>query len=256
MENYFIDTHSHIDMIEDIELKDILQNANNAGVKKIIIPATDEKYFEPMIEICENNENVFCMLGIFPEEAKTWTDKTTEKIIKLAKESKKVVGIGEVGLDYYWDKSFIDLQQEIFIKQIEIANELNLPIAIHDREAHKDVFDLVLKYNKGSDILLHCFSGSPEFAKECVKEGFYLALGGVVTFKNAKKMKEVAKVVPLDKLMLETDAPYLTPVPFRGKTNQPSYIPLIAQEIANLRGIDISEVAKHTTQNAEKVFKI
>ena len=256
MENYFIDTHSHIDMIEDIELKDILQNANNAGVKKIIIPATDEKYFEPMIEICENNKNVFCMLGIFPEEAKTWTDKTAEKIIKLAKESKKVVGIGEVGLDYYWDKSFIDLQQEIFIKQIEIANELNLPIAIHDREAHKDVFDLVLKYNKGSDILLHCFSGSPEFAKECVKEGFYLALGGVVTFKNAKKMKEVAKVVPLDKLMLETDAPYLTPVPFRGKTNQPSYIPLIAQEIANLRGIDISEVAKHTTQNAEKVFKI
>lgn len=256
MENYFIDTHSHIDMIEDIELEDVLQNASDAGVKKIIIPATDEKYFEPMIEICEKYENVFCMLGIFPEEAKTWTDKTAEKIIKLAKESKKVVGIGEVGLDYYWDKSFIDLQQEIFIKQIEIANELNLPIAIHDREAHKDVFDLVLKYNKNSEILLHCFSGSPEFAKECVKEGFYLALGGVVTFKNAKKAKEVAKIVPLDKLMLETDAPYLTPVPFRGKTNQPSYIPLIAQEIANLRGIDISEIAKHTTQNAEKVFKI
>lgn len=256
MENYFIDTHSHIDMIEDIELEDVLQNASDAGVKKIIIPATDEKYFEPMIEICEKYENVFCMLGIFPEEAKTWTDKTAEKIIKLAKESKKVVGIGEVGLDYYWDKSFIDLQQEIFIKQIEIANELNLPIAIHDREAHKDVFDLVLKYNKNSEILLHCFSGSPEFAKECVKEGFYLALGGVVTFKNAKKTKEVAKIVPLDKLMLETDAPYLTPVPFRGKTNQPSYIPLIAQEIANLRGIDISEIAKHTTQNAEKVFKI
>lgn len=256
MENYFIDTHSHIDIIEDIALEDIIQNANNAGVKKIIIPAVEEKYFESMIEICETHENIFCMLGIFPEEAKSWTDKTAEKIVRLAKSSKKVVGIGEVGLDYYWDKSFIELQQEMFIKQIEIANELNLPIAIHDREAHKDVFDIVLKYNKGSDILLHCFSGSPEFAKKCIKAGFYIALGGVVTFKNAKKMKDVAKEVPLDRLMLETDAPYLTPVPYRGKTNQPSYIPLIAQEIANLRGTDISEIKKYTTQNAEKVFKI
>lgn len=254
--NYYIDTHSHIDMIEDIALDDIIQNATNAGVKKIIIPAANEESFEPMLEICQKYENVFCMLGIFPEEVKTWTDKTAEKIVKLAKNNKKVVGIGEVGLDYYWDTSFVDLQKEVFIKQIELANELNLPIAIHDREAHKDVFDTVTKYNKGSDILLHCFSGSPEFAKECVKAGFYLALGGVVTFKNAKKMKAVAVEVPLERLMLETDAPYLAPVPIRGKTNQPAYIPYIAQEIADLRGIDVLEVQKITTQNAEKVFKI
>ena len=256
MENYFIDTHSHIDMIEDIDIETIIKSAQENGVKKIIIPSADESSFEPVLEICEKYENIFCMLGVFPQEAQKWNDKTADNIINLAKNNKKVVGIGEIGLDYYWDTSFIELQKEIFIKQIEIANELKLPFAVHDREAHKDTFDLITKYNKGSDVLLHCFSGSVEFARECVKEGFYLALGGVVTFKNAKKMKEVAIDIPLDKLMLETDAPYLTPVPHRGKTNEPKYIPLIAKEIASLREIDVEEVAKQTTQNAEKVFKI
>lgn len=256
MDNYFIDTHSHIDMIKDIDISDIIKNAENAGVKKIIIPSADEDSFEPILEICNKYENVFCMLGVFPEEVKKWTDQTAEKIIKLAKENKKVVGIGEIGLDYYWDTSFTDLQKEVFIRQIEIANELNLPIAVHDREAHKDTFDIITKYNKTSDVLLHCFSGSVEFARECVKAGFYLAIGGVVTFKNAKKMKEVAEDIPLERLMLETDAPYLTPVPYRGKVNEPKYIPLIAEEIANLRGIGVSEVAEITTLNAQKVFKI
>ena len=256
MNSYFIDTHSHIDMIEDIDIETIIENAQESGVKKIIIPSADESSFEPVLNICEKYENVFCMLGVFPQEAKKWNDKTEENIINLAKNNDKVVGIGEIGLDYYWDTSFVELQKEIFIKQIEIANELHLPFAVHDREAHKDTFDLINKYNKGSDVLLHCFSGSVEFARECVKSGFYLALGGVVTFKNAKKMKDVAIDIPLDRLMLETDAPYLTPVPHRGKTNEPKYIPLIAQEIANLREINIEEVAKQTAINAEKVFKI
>lgn len=256
MKNYFIDTHSHIDMIEDITVENIIKNANDNGVKKIIIPSADESSFEPVLNICEKYENVYCMLGVFPQDAKKWNDKTADNIINLAKNNSKVVGIGEIGLDYYWDTSFVELQKEIFIKQIEIANELNLPFAVHDREAHKDTFDIITKYNRGSDVLLHCFSGSTEFARECIKEGFYLALGGVVTFNNAKKMKEVAIDMPLDRLMLETDAPYLTPVPHRGKTNQPMYIPLIAQEIAKLREIDVEEVAKQTTQNAEKVFRI
>ncbi len=256
MKNYFIDTHSHIDMIEDIELETIINDAKAVGVEKIIIPAASESSFEPMLELCSKFENTYCMLGIFPEEVKTWTDKTEEKIINIAKNSNKVVGIGEIGLDYYWDTSFVGLQKEVFIKQIEIANELNLPIAVHDREAHKDTFDIITKHNKGSEVLLHCFSGSVEFARECIKAGFYLALGGVVTFKNAKKMKEVAKDIPLERLMLETDAPYLAPVPYRGKTNQPKYIPIIAQEIANLRNINVTEIAKYTTENAEKVFKI
>ena len=172
------------------------------------------------------------------------------------KNNKKVVGIGEVGLDYYWDTSFCEQQKEIFIKQIKLANELNLPIDVHDREAHKDTFDILKEYNSCSNVVLHCFSGSAEFAKECIKQGWYISLGGVITFKNAKKMKEVATQIPLEHLMLETDAPYLAPVPFRGKTNEPCYIPYIAQEIANLKGCTIEEVAEITTKNAEKVFRI
>lgn len=256
MNNYFIDTHSHIDMIEDISAENIIKEANTANVKKIIIPTINENNFEPVLKLCEQFENVYCLLGIFPDEVKSWSDNTFEKMKNIAQTNKKVVGIGEIGLDYYWDTSFINLQKEIFIKQIELANELNLPIAVHNREAHQDTFEILKKYNKNSKVLLHCFSGSVEFSRECIKAGFYLALGGVVTFKNAKKMKEVAIDMPLDKLMLETDAPYLTPTPYRGKTNYPKYIPIIAQEIANLRNTDVSEIMKLTTQNAEKVFKI
>ena len=176
-----------------------------------------------------------------------------EKITKYS-ENKKIVGIGEIGLDYYWDKSFNELQKEVFIKQVELANILNLPISVHDREAHKDTFDILTQYNRNSTIIMHCFSGSVEFMKECIKQGWYIALGGVVTFKNAVKAKEVAKEVPLDKLLLETDAPYLTPVPFRGTTNQPAYVKYVAEEIAKIKELSFEEIDKVTTQNAKIVF--
>jgi TatD DNase family protein len=195
------------------------------------------------------------MVGIYPSEAKTYSDEVEQKIIELAN-NPKVVAIGEIGLDYYWDKSFVDLQKEVFIKQIKLANRLNLPIVVHDREAHKDCYDIVKEYNQGSKVLFHCFSGSAEFMRECVKQGWYIALGGVVTFKNAIKMKEVAKDVPLDKLVLETDAPYLTPVPFRGKENKPAYTKYIAEVIAQLRGVCVEEIIDATTRNAEEFFKI
>ena len=198
---------------------------------------------------------MYGLLGVHPSEVKDWNDNLIDKIKKYAK-NKKIVGIGEIGLDYYWDKSFNDLQKEVFIKQIKLANELNLPISIHDREAHKDTYDILKEYNKNSKIIMHCFSGSVEFAKECVKEGWYIALGGVVTFKNAIKMKEVAKNIPIENLLLETDAPYLTPVPYRGKTNQPAYVKYVAEEIAKLRDTSFEEIDRITTQNAERVFNI
>ena len=256
MNNYFIDTHSHIDMIDDMDIDTIISEADKENVRKIIIPTINEDNFEHVLEICNKYNNVYCLIGIFPNEVKTWTDKTADNIRNIVKNNNKVVGIGEIGLDYYWDTSYIELQKEIFIKQIKLANELNLPIAVHDREAHKDTFDILNEYNKNSDVLLHCFSGSVEFSRECIKKGYYLALGGVVTFKNAKKMKDVAIDMPLDKLMLETDAPYLTPVPYRGKTNYPKYIPLIAKEIANLKNVDVNLIMAESTKNAEKVFKI
>ena len=253
--NYLIDTHSHINMIENLSIEEILENARKNNVKKLIVPSSNAADIEVVFELSQKYENVYCYLGIHPSEAKDWNDNIEEKIRTLAK-SKKVVGIGEIGLDYYWDKSFVELQKEVFIKQIKLANELNLPLNIHDREAHKDTFDILKEHNKNSTVIMHCFSGSPEFATECIKEGWHIAIGGVVTFKNAKKMKEVASLIPLDKLLLETDAPYLTPVPYRGQENQPAYVKFVAEEIAQLRGISYEEAARITTQNAERLFAI
>lgn len=250
-----IDTHSHINMIEGTPIESVIQNAIENEVDKIIVPSAYPKDIDDVIKLVNRYDNVYGMLGVHPTEVKDWTDDLADKIRKYSK-NPKIVAIGEIGLDYYWDKSFNDLQKEIFIKQIKLANELNLPISIHDREAHKDTFDILKEHNKNSKIVMHCFSGSVEFANECIKEGMYIALGGVVTFKNAVKMKEVAINIPLDRLLLETDAPYLTPVPFRGKENQPAYTKYVAEEIAKLRNITVDEINKATTQNTFEVFGI
>lgn len=240
-------------MIEELSIEEILANAKNNGVEKVIVPAAYPADIEIVMDLVKKYDNVYGLLGVHPSEVNGWTDDLLDKIREYSKNT-KILGVGEIGLDYYWDKSFNDLQKEVFIKQVKLANELGLPISIHDREAHKDTFDILKEYNKSSKIVMHCFSGSVEFMKECVKEGWYIALGGVVTFKNAVKMKDVAKEVPLDRLLLETDAPYLTPVPFRGTTNQPAYVKYVAEEIAKLREITFEEVDVVTTKNAKDVF--
>lgn len=250
-----IDTHSHINMIKELSIEKVLELAKENGVEKIIVPAAGGADLHEVYELALKYDNVYGLLGIHPSEVKDWSDELYDKIKNFAKD-KKIVGIGEIGLDYYWDKSFIDLQKEVFIKQIKLANELKLPISIHDREAHKDTFDIIKKYNQNSKVIMHCFSGSIEFARECIKEGWYIAIGGVVTFKNALKIKEVAKNISLDKLLLETDAPYLTPVPFRGKENQPAFTKYIAEEIAKLRNTTLEEIDKATSQNAMQIFNL
>ncbi len=254
MKEYLIDTHAHIDMLEaPIELT--LQLMKDFGVKKAVIPSVEVSSMEKVIAAAEADENIYAMIGIYPSEAKTYTQEVEDRMIELAK-NHKVKAVGEIGLDYYWDKSFVDLQKEVYVKQILLANKLNLPIVIHDREAHNDAYDLLLEYNQSSKALFHCFSGSVEFMRECVKKGWYIALGGVVTFKNAVKMKDVAREIPLDKLVLETDSPYLTPVPFRGKPNTPAYVRYVAEEIANLRQMPLNELIDITTNNAERFFEI
>lgn len=254
MKEYLIDTHAHIDMLEaPIELT--LQLMKDYGVKKAVIPSVEVSSMEKVIAAAEADENIYAMIGIYPSEAKTYTQEVEDRMIELAK-NHKVKAVGEIGLDYYWDKSFVDLQKEVYVKQILLANKLNLPIVIHDREAHKDAYDLLLEYNQSSKALFHCFSGSVEFMRECVKKGWYIALGGVVTFKNAVKMKDVAREIPLDKLVLETDSPYLTPVPFRGKPNTPAYVRYVAEEIASLRQMPLNELIDITTNNAERFFEI
>ena len=254
MKDYLIDTHAHIDMLEE-PTNQVLLEMQDFGVKKVIIPSVEISTMQNIVNIANQNENIYAMVGIFPSEAKTYNKDIEEKMIDFA-QSQKVVAVGEIGLDYYWDKSFNDIQQDVFIKQIKLANKLNLPIVIHDREAHKDTFDILKEHNQNSKVLFHCFSGSVEFMRECVKQGWFIALGGVVTFKNAIKMKEVTKEVPLEKLMLETDSPYLTPVPYRGKPNKPAYVKYVAEEIAQLRNMTLEEIIDITTSNAEEFFGI
>ena len=255
MNNYLIDTHAHIDMLEE-DVNTVIATMSEYGVKKAVIPSVEIATLDKVVEIASENENFFGMVGIFPSEAKTYTDENEQKMESIASNNNKIVAVGEIGLDYYWDKSFVELQKEIFIRQIKMANRLDLPIVVHDREAHKDCFDIIKRENNGSKVLFHCFSGSVEFMRECVKEGWYIALGGVVTFKNAVKMKDVAVDVPLERLVLETDSPYLTPVPYRGKPNKPAYVKYVAEEIAKLREIPVEELIKITTENAERFFGI
>ena len=257
MKDYLIDTHAHIDMEinDNITLQDIIKEMNSFGVKKAIIPAVEIATQDKVVELANSDENIFGMVGLFPSEAKTFTQDFENKMEDIAKNNKKIVAVGEIGLDYYWDKSFVELQKEVFIRQIKMAQRLNLPIVVHDREAHKDCFD-ILKDMKAKNVLFHCFSGSVEFMKECVKQDWYIAIGGVVTFKNAVKMKDVAREVPLNKLVLETDSPYLTPVPFRGKPNKPAYVKYVAEEVAKIREMPLEELIDITTTNTERFFGI
>lgn len=251
---YIINTHSHVNMLRETNIDEAIQNAIDNKIVTIVPSSSAQDIFDTDKFIKKYND-VYGYVGVFPEEVKDFSDKTLSDMEEIIKSNPKIIGIGEIGLDYYWDKSFKELQKEVFIKQIEFANQMNLPLNIHSREAHLDTLEILKKYNKNSTAIMHCFSGSLEFARECIKEGIYIALGGVVTFKNAKKTKEVAKDIPLEYLLLETDDPYLAPVPFRGKENQPMYVKYVAEEIANLRGITPEEVAKTSTENAKKIFK-
>lgn len=251
---YIINTHSHVNMLRETNIDEAIQTAIDNKIVTIVPSSSAQDIFDTDNFIKKYND-VYGYVGVFPEEVKDFSDKTLSDMEEIIKSNPKIIGIGEIGLDYYWDKSFKELQKEVFIKQIEFANQMNLPLNIHSREAHLDTLEILKKYNKNSTAIMHCFSGSLEFARECIKEGIYIALGGVVTFKNAKKTKEVAKNIPLEYLLLETDDPYLAPVPFRGKENQPMYVKYVAEEIANLRGITPEEVAKTSTENAKKIFK-
>ena len=252
-----IDTHTHIDMENFADRFDeVMQTAKDYGVEKVVIPGVEPSGFDRIIKLCEEYPDVYGAVGVHPEELNSYNEEAESRIKELLKH-KKIIAIGEIGLDYYWDKSQIEKQKEIFERQILIAKQAQKPILVHDREAHLDSFEILKKTNAAeTGVVMHCFSGSPEFAQQCINEGFYIALGGVVTFKNAKKVKEVAKTVPLDKLLLETDAPYMTPVPFRGKENQPAYVKFVAEEIAQLRGVSFEEIAEATTANAKKLLKI
>ena len=247
-----IDTHAHVtykDLADRID--EIVANALKHDVTKILCVCCTKEEALKAIEIANQYDIFDCAFGYHPEDVDRLEDSDLSELRKILNDP-HMIALGEIGLDYHYTKENKEAQKDLFIRQIQLANELDLPILIHMRDATLDTLEILKKYPCTG--IMHCFSGSPEFALECVKKGFYIAFGGVVTFKNAIKPKETAKVVPLEKIVLETDAPYLTPHPFRGKLNAPYYIPLVAEEIASLKGITQEEVARVTTSNANQLF--
>ncbi len=253
----FIDTHVHLnaDQYEE-DLQDVINRALEAKVEKMVVIGFDRKTIERTMELIEQYDFVYGVIGWHPVDAIDCTQEDLEWIEELAAHP-KIVGIGETGLDYYWDKSPKDVQQALFRKQIQLAQKINLPIIIHNRDATGDVVNILREENASSvGGVMHCFSGSVETARECIAMNFMISLGGPVTFKNARLPKEVATEIPLEHLMIETDAPYLAPHPYRGKRNEPAFVPLVAEEIARLKGLTIEEIAQATTDNAKNFFGI
>lgn len=252
--NNIFDTHAHYDdekFREDLE--ETISSVHQSGVSLIINCGCDPESSKRTLELCDKYDFIYGAVGIHPHEAEGADFEALEEIKKLASHP-KVVAIGEIGLDYHYDFSPRDIQKEVFEKQLILANELDLPVIVHDRESHQDALDLLKKYKpKG---VVHCFSGSAETAREVLKLGMYIGLGGAVTFKNAKKPVEVAESIDINRLLLETDAPYMTPFPHRGKRNDSSFIPFTAMKIGEIRGMDPQEVIDIATENGKRLFGV
>ncbi len=250
-ENLIIDTHAHYDDSKFDGVRDeLLISLQKNGVDKIITCAVDGNSAKESLKLAEKYDFVYAAVGIHPENLES---KTELSEIKNLASHKKCVAIGEIGLDYYWTADNKESQKHYFESQVILGNELNLPVIVHDREAHADTLEILKKHKpKG---VLHCFSGSSEMAKEIVRLGMYIGVGGVVTFKNAKKMPEVIKAVPIDRLLLETDCPYLAPEPYRGKLCHSGYITLTAEKVAEILGMSRDEILYKTRENAKKLFE-
>lgn len=251
------DTHVHLnDEQFNEDLQEVIERAKEAGISYMVVVGFNRPTIERAISLVKEYDFLYASIGWHPVDAIDMTDEDLAWIEEMAA-NPKVVALGEMGLDYHWDKSPHDVQKEVFRRQIGLAKKLKLPIIIHNRDATEDVVQ-ILREENAEEVggIMHCFSGSAETAKECIEMNFHISLGGPVTFKNAKKPKRVAMEVPLDRLLIETDCPYLAPYPYRGKRNEPAYVKLVAEQVAELKEISFEEVAQKTTENAKKLFGI
>ncbi|MGN0537750.1 MAG: TatD family hydrolase [Acutalibacteraceae bacterium] len=248
------DTHAHYDDKKfDGDRSELLYTLPTQGVDRIVNQGTSLETSRQSLLLAEKYDYIYAAVGVHPECLDTVQDDTLEQIAALAQHP-KAVAIGEIGLDYYYEDIPRDLQQSIFESQLALSKELNMPVTVHDREAHGDTLALLKKYKpKG---IVHCFSGSVEMAREIIKLGMYIGIGGVITFKNARKTVEVVQDIPLERLVLETDAPYLAPVPFRGKRCDSSMIRYTAQTIADILNRPVEDILRITRQNAFAVYEI
>ncbi|TEB11871.1 putative deoxyribonuclease YcfH [Pelotomaculum sp. FP] len=251
------DTHAHIAEEEyELDREEVLERARGAGVAYINNVGYNLESSRRAITLAENNDMVYASVGFHPHNAMEAGPGYLEELKNMSAHP-RVVALGEIGLDYYRDLSPREMQRKVFREQLILARELSLPVIIHDRDAHGDLMDILRELGLGAaGGVMHCYSGSWEMAQECLSMGFYISIAGPVTYQNASRLKDVAGRVPMDRLLLETDAPYLTPSPHRGKRNEPSYIAFTAAEIATLKGIDVEELAKTCTENGRRLFGI
>ena len=252
-----IDSHAHLDDERfDRDRDELIKSLGNNGISTVINIGADLPSSIKSVKLSEQYDNIYAVVGVHPHSASEMDEGTIE-VLKAFSSREKVVAIGEIGLDYYYDNSPRDVQRIWFKRQMKLAKEVNLPIVVHSREANQETFDMIKAESDGKLTgVIHCYSGSVELMKEYIKLGYYISLGGPVTFKNAKIPKEVAKVVPIDRLLVETDSPYLTPEPHRGKRNEPLYVRYVAALIAELRGMTIEELARATSENTKRLFNL
>lgn len=258
-----IDTHCHLDFERYDEDRDaVITRAREAGVRRIVIPATKIETIRDTLTVADKFEGVFAAVGVHPTSTAPFVSDWIMQI-ESASQHEKVVAIGEIGLDYYWDKSPIDVQKTAFVAQLELAKRLELPVIIHNRNASEDVMTILETWAsdlpeklRGRPGVLHSFSAPMEIAQRAVSVGFYLGFTGPVTFKNAGELREIAAAIPGDRILVETDGPFLTPVPYRGKRNEPAYIPHIVERLATVRQVTVDEMGRVTTENAVRLFDL
>lgn len=250
------DSHAHYDDKQfDIDREELLESLSELGVGTVVNVSASYESWRRCVEMAAKYPYIYAAVGTHPDEVGVLNEETFAEMKEWCKRD-KVVAIGEIGLDYYWDNEPHDVQKKWFIRQLDLAREMNLPVIIHSREAAADTMEIMKTHAQGLQGVIHCYSYAREQAEEYVKMGFYIGIGGVVTFKNAKKLKEVAAVIPLERILLETDCPYLAPAPYRGKRNQSSYIQYVAEEIAQIKGITAEEVIAVTEENARKMYRL
>ena len=249
----FIDTHCHLDKLDSTPEEAIIE-AKQAGVQRMVTVSVDEPSLDFVSSMVQQFPEVYGSVGFHPHDAAELTEDLEQKIRKLALEEKKLIAIGETGLDYHYMYSSAEVQQQVFSKQLLLAVELNLPVIMHSREAETDTLNILQEIPVPPLGVAHSFTSSFEMAKTLIEMGWYIGINGIVTFKNAEDLREVVSWLPLDRLLLETDSPFLAPTPFRGKPNKPAYIPAIATFIAELRGISLEQLSEQTSANAQRLF--
>ena len=255
----FIDSHAHIDGPEfDADRDEVIERANAAGVSMILNVGTGDPHsgvFERAVELGKKHECVYTAIGTHPHDARLYDDKAEDKIKTLV-ESEPVIAWGEIGLDFHYDNSPRDVQIEVFKRQLRAACECELPVVIHTREAESETIEILKSDYAGAERggVFHCFSGSMELARQAIELGFMISFSGIVTFKKADELRTVAKHVPLDRLLIETDCPYLSPIPHRGKRNEPAYVVEVARCLAGIHGLDIEDIARLTSENFKHLF--